>query len=269
MSNVHPFPAGGKSAKPNRKNNRRANSNHAAYGPALLLQGIDDHPVDVLDSIIQAGSLYLSPSDARPDERLEDTPSAQFLSTIQGMNVLTDAANVLIHQAKKHPERKDQEAVDGLVQRAKAMQKLIRKLDEMLPQDEFILSSDSFGPDVLTEYATNAAMLVVSYFAEALLDYYDARFIQTRKATPVRPGKPNNLHIIPFKTRSRHVQCIEKIFWVDIHHHSEQHRDPCQGIAAEILANNGSSFSGCCTTRCGAGRKCKTGHQPIARTCQY
>ena len=181
MSNVHPFPAGGKSAKPIRKNGGHANSNHAADGPALLLQGIDDHPVDVLDRIIQAGGLYLSPMDAQPDEKVEDTPSAQFLRTIQGMNALTDATNVLIHQAKKYPELTDQESVDGLVQRAKAMQKLIRKLDEMLPQDEFILSSDSFGPDVLAEYATNAAMLVVSDFAEALLDYYDEIFIQTGK----------------------------------------------------------------------------------------
>ncbi|MDA8151910.1 MAG: hypothetical protein M0003_04220 [Acidithiobacillus sp.] len=181
MSNVHPFPVGGKSAKTIRKNDRRANSNHAAHGPELLLQGIDDHPIDVLDRIIQAGSLYLSPSDARPDEKLEDTPSAQFMRTIQGMNALTDATNVLIHQAKKYRELMDQESVDGLVQRAKAMQKLIRKLDEMLPQDGFILSSDSFGPDMLAEYATNAAMLVVSDFAVALLDYYDARFIQTRR----------------------------------------------------------------------------------------
>ena len=181
MSNVHPFPVGGKSAKPIRKNERRANSDDAAYGPALLLQGIDDHPVDVLDRIIQAGSLYLSPSDARPDESLEDAPSAQFLRTIQGMNALTDATNVLIHQVKKYPELTDQESVDGLVHRAKATQKLIRKLDEMLPQDEFILSSDSFGPDLMVEYATNAATLVVSDFAETLLDYYDEIFIQTGK----------------------------------------------------------------------------------------
>ncbi len=31
------------------------------------------------------------------------------------------------------------------------------------------------------EYATNAAMLVVSYFADDLLTYYDENFIQTKK----------------------------------------------------------------------------------------
>jgi hypothetical protein len=33
----------------------------------------------------------------------------------------------------------------------------------------------------MAEYATNAAMLLVSHFAEDLLAYYDENFIQTRK----------------------------------------------------------------------------------------
>ncbi|WP_081576724.1 hypothetical protein [Acidithiobacillus thiooxidans] len=173
MNNVHPFPTGGQSANPIRKKRKRL----TAYGPALLLPNIDGHAVDVLDHIIQAGSLYLSPI----QEALEDSPGAQFLRTIHGMDALIDATNVLIYAAREHPKRRDQESIDELIQQAKATQKLIRKLDDMLPEDAFILSSDSFGPDLIAEYATNTAMLVVSRFAVGLLDYYDARFIQTKK----------------------------------------------------------------------------------------
>jgi len=181
MTNVHPFPAGGKSAKPLRKKSRRPKSRDNAYGPALLLQDFDDIPVDVLDAIIQAGSLYLAQSGLEPTEDELASPCAQFLRTLHGMNALTEAANVLIYEAQRYPEQTDQEAVDWLLQRTKATHKVMRKLDEMLPQDAFILASNSFGPDFMAEYATNAAMLLVSHFAEDLLAYYDENFIQTRK----------------------------------------------------------------------------------------
>jgi len=181
MSNVHPFPAGGKSAKSARKKGGRANGHHAAIGEALLIQDIYGRPVDVLEKIIQAGGLYLAPSDARSDVNLEAAPSAQFLWTVQGLDTLIDAANVLIYEAQRHPERMDQESVDGLDQQAKTTHKLIQKLDAMLPTDEFILSPNSFGPEFMAEYATNAAMLMVSRFAISLLGYYDAQFIRTKK----------------------------------------------------------------------------------------
>ncbi|OCX75432.1 hypothetical protein [Acidithiobacillus thiooxidans] len=177
MSNVHPFPAGGKSAKHLRKKLKRLTT----YGPALLLQDIDSQPVDVLDAIIQAGSLYLEQAGLEPTADDLAVPCAQFLQTIHGMNALTEAANVLIYEAQRYPELTDQEAVDWLVQRTKATHKVMRKLDKILPTNEFILSSDSFGPDFMAEYATNAAMLVVSYFADDLLTYYDENFIQTKK----------------------------------------------------------------------------------------
>lgn len=181
MTNVHPFPAGGKSAKPLRKKSRRLKSSDNAYGPALLLQDFDDIPVDVLNALIQAGSLYLAQSDLESTEDELASPCDQFLRTIHGMNALTEAANVLIYEAQRYPELTDQEAVDWLLQRTKATHKVMRKLDKMLPTDEFILSSNSFGPDFMAEYATNAAMLVVSYFAEDLLVYYDENFIRTKK----------------------------------------------------------------------------------------
>ncbi|WP_031573519.1 hypothetical protein [Acidithiobacillus thiooxidans] len=173
MSNVHPFPTGGQSANPIRKKRKRL----TAYGPALLLPNIDGHAVDVLDRIIQAGSLYLSPI----QEALEDSPGAQFFRTIHGMDALIDATNVLTYAAREHPKRRDQDSIDELIQQAKATQKLIHKLDDILPSDAFILSSDSFGPDLIAEYVTNTAMLVVSRFAVSLLDYYDVQFIQTKK----------------------------------------------------------------------------------------
>jgi hypothetical protein len=181
MSNVHLFPAGGKSAKPLRKKSRRPKNSNSIYGPALLLQGIDDQPIDVLDAIIQAGSLYLAQPGQEPAADDLAAPCGQFLQTIHGMNALTEAANVLIHQAQRHPELTDQEAVDGLVQQAKTTHKLIHKLNAMLPSDAFILASNSFGPDFMAEYATNAAMLMVSRFAVSLLGYYDAHFIRTKK----------------------------------------------------------------------------------------
>ncbi|OCX75663.1 hypothetical protein [Acidithiobacillus thiooxidans] len=181
MTNVHPFPIGGKSAKPLRKKSHRTKSSDNAYGPALLLQDFDDIPVDVLDAIIQAGSLYLAQSGLEHTEDELASPCAQFLRTLHGMNALTEVANVLICEAQRYPEQTDQEAVDWLLQRTKATHKVMRKLDEMLPQDEFILASNSFGPDFMAEYATNAAMLLVSHFAEDLLAYYDENFIQTRK----------------------------------------------------------------------------------------
>jgi len=181
MSNVHPFPVGGKSAKSSRKKNHRPKNSNSVYGPALLLQGIDDQPIDVLDAIIQAGSLYLAQAGQEPIADDLAAPCGQFLQTIHGMNALTEAANLLIYEAQRYPELTDQEAVDWLVQRTKSTHKVMRKLDKMLPTDEFILSSNSFGPDFMAEYATNAAMLVVSYFAEDLLVYYDENFIQTKK----------------------------------------------------------------------------------------
>ncbi|MDD5125263.1 hypothetical protein [Methylovulum sp.] len=181
MTNVHPFPAGGKSAKPSRKKSRRPKNSNSVYGPALLLQGIDDQPIDVLDTIIQAGSLYLAQAGQEPTADELASPCAQFLRTIHGMNALTEPANVLIYEAQRYPELTDQEKVNWLVQRAKSTHKVLRKLDVMLPTDAFILASDSFGPDFMAEYATNAAMLMVSYFAEDLLVYYDENFIQTKK----------------------------------------------------------------------------------------
>lgn len=183
MTNVHPFPAGGKSAKTLRKKNRRTVSQPATPVPALRLQDVEGQPVDVLAKILHAGELFLSPADVAQAEDVGDLPSAQFLLTVHGMNTLTDAANVLIFEAGTHPESADQEAVDGLFERAQKMHKLVRKLDEILPQDSFILSSNSFGPEMLAEYATNAAMLAVSHFALDLLDYYDTKFIRTRQDT--------------------------------------------------------------------------------------
>lgn len=51
------------------------------------------------------------------------------------------------------------------------MPKLVCKQDEMLPHNTFILSSNSFGPEMLVGYATNTAMLIVNHFALDLLDY--------------------------------------------------------------------------------------------------
>ena len=175
MTNVHPFPKEriGKSAKANRKERGLV----GGY-PAFHLPDINNEPVDVLMAVIQAGGLYLTPTAERP---AEDLPTTHLLRTIDGLNALTDAANVLIYYAMRHPAEFSQEDVDSLARRGEQAHKVMHKLDEMLPSDDFIMTIDSYGPDLMAEYATNAAIIVVSAFALDIMAHYDESFIQTGK----------------------------------------------------------------------------------------
>ncbi len=170
MTNVHPFPKRAASKKTERK--------HATAGPAFYLQDPYGDDVDMLMAVIQAGGLYLGPTQERPPEDLLTT---QLLRTIDGLNALTDAANALVMHARQHPEGFDQEAADALIHQGKQAHKVIRKLYDMLPSDEFITTMDSYGPDLMAEYATNAAMVVTTGFAMAIMAYYCKSFIKTGK----------------------------------------------------------------------------------------
>ncbi|RRN84704.1 MAG: hypothetical protein EC577_05600, partial [Acidithiobacillus ferrooxidans] len=139
---------------------------------------IHNEPVDVLMAVIQAGGLYLTPTAERP---ADDLPTTHLLRTIDGLNALTDAANVLIDYAMRHPAEFPQEDVDSLARRGEQAHKVMHKLDEMLPSDDFIMTIDSYGPDLMAEYATNAAIIVVSAFALDIMAHYDESFIQTGK----------------------------------------------------------------------------------------
>ncbi|MGC9217035.1 hypothetical protein [Acidithiobacillus sp.] len=127
---------------------------------------------------IQAGSIYLIPTDEQLDD---DLPTAQLMRTISGLEALTDAANILVMYARRHQEGFDQDAMDQLVRQGNQVNKVVRKLYDMLPSDEFIMSMDSYGPDLMAEYATNAALVVTTSFAmDVLACYYDP-FIKTGK----------------------------------------------------------------------------------------
>ena len=175
MTNVHPFPKdrSGKSTKANRKER-----GFAGGFPAFHLPDINNEPVDVLMAVIQAGGLYLTPTAERPDD---DLPTTHLLRTIDGLNALTDAANVLIYHAMHHPAEFPQEDADSLARRGEQAHKVMHKLDEMLPSDDFIMTIDSYGPDLMAEYATNAAIIVVSAFALDIMAHYDESFIKTGK----------------------------------------------------------------------------------------
>ncbi|MBU2767489.1 hypothetical protein HAP94_15225 [Acidithiobacillus ferrivorans] len=176
MTNVHPFPKSpkGNAVKPHRKDPGAAGGG----GPAFRLRDHNGNPVDVLMMVIQAGGMYLIPTTDRPDD---DLPTTHLLRTLDGLDALTDAANVLIYDARRYPADCSQEAADALIGKGKQAHKMMRKLYDMLPSDEFIMTMDSYGPDLMAEYATNAAIIVASTFAMDIMAYYDELFIRTGK----------------------------------------------------------------------------------------
>lgn len=88
---------------------------------------------------------------------------------------------MLIYHAMHHPAEFPQEDADSLARRGEQAHKVMHKLDEMLPSDDFIMTIDSYGPDLMAEYATNAAIIVVSAFALDIMAHYDESFIKTGK----------------------------------------------------------------------------------------
>lgn len=171
MTNVHPFPK-----RPAAKKARRNPS--AASGPAFTLPDLDGVSVDALTMITQAGSIYLTPTDENPAIVL---PTAQLRRTIAGLDALFDAANILVMYSKRNPEGYDQEATDQLVLQRNQIHKVVHRLYDRLPPDDFILSVDSYGPDLMVEYATYAAMGVTASFALYVLNFYHDAFIKTGK----------------------------------------------------------------------------------------
>lgn len=171
MTNVHPFSKHPvpKKARPNPP---------AAAGSEFIVQGPNGASADVLLMIIHAGSMYLTTPDEQPDD---DLPTAQLMRTLAGLDALTGAANILVIYARSYPEGFDQDATDQLVRQGNQVNKFVRKLYDMLPTDDFIMSMDSYGPDLMVEYATYAAIGVTVSFALSVMDYYYAPFIKTGK----------------------------------------------------------------------------------------
>ncbi len=170
MSNIHPFPK--------RPTPKKARTKNPALGPEFLLQDSQGHTVDVLAHIVQAGGIFLIQTLEQPEN---DLPNSQLMRTIAGLDALTDAANNLVVYARIHLEGFDQDTLDQLVAHGNRAHKLVRKLYDIVPANEFILSTDSYGPDLMTEYATNAALVVTTRFALDLLATYYGPFIKTGK----------------------------------------------------------------------------------------
>ena len=137
MTNVHPFPKSPKdnTVKPHRKDPGPAGGG----GPAFRLRDHKGDLVDVLMMVIQAGGMYLIPTTDRPDS---DLPTTHLLRTLDGLDALTDAANVLIYDARRYPSEHSQKAADALIWKGKQTHKMMRKLYDRLPSDDFIVTME-------------------------------------------------------------------------------------------------------------------------------
>jgi hypothetical protein len=129
-------------------------------------------------AVIQAGGMYLIPTDERPRD---DLPTTQLRRTIDGFEALDDAARVLVYHCRRHPYLFAEDETDHLIRQGNQTRKVIRKLHTMLPSDDFIMTMNSYGPDLMAEYATNAAIIVTISFAMDILAYYYDPFIKTGK----------------------------------------------------------------------------------------
>jgi hypothetical protein len=60
--------------------------------------------------------------------------------------------------ARCYPDGYSQKDVDALIRQDKQAQKMIRKLYDMLPSDDFIMTMDGYWSDIKAEYAVHAAI---------------------------------------------------------------------------------------------------------------
>ena len=170
MTNIHPFPK--------RPAPKKARAKNPAMGPAFFLHDADGKAFDVLAHVVEAGGLFLIHTLDQPED---DLPNAYLVRTIAGLEVLTEAANTLVVYSRIHPEVFGQGSLEGLIARAQRARKLVRKLYDMVPSNEIILSTNGFGPELMVEYATSAALTVTTRFALDLLAAYYDPFIKTGK----------------------------------------------------------------------------------------
>jgi hypothetical protein len=173
MTNVHPFPK-----RPMPKKSKPKHAQDGPAGPAFYLQDPDGAEVDVLMAVIQAVDMYLIPADEYPNDDLPTTPLRR---TIDGFEALDEAARILIYYSRRHHYLFAEDETDQLIHQGNQARKVIRKLHTMVPSDDCIMSTDSYGPDLLVEYATNAAMIVTTSFAMGILACYYEPFIKTGK----------------------------------------------------------------------------------------
>ena len=170
MTNIHPFPK--------RPAPKKARTKNPAMSPGFLLYDAEGKAFDIVAHVVEAGGLFLIPTLDQPEG---DLPNAHLVRTIAGLEALTDAAKTLVAHARAHPEAFEQGSMEGLMTQAQRARKLVRKLYDMVPPNELILSTNSFGPDLMVEYATSAALTVTTRFALDLLAAYYDPFIRTGK----------------------------------------------------------------------------------------
>lgn len=162
MSNIRTFPGRGTPKK--------------GRGPSFQVTGPDGKLVDVLAQVVHAGGVFLIPMQEGVPEEL---PVAQFLRTLSSFDALTEAENALITHARDHSDRHGEDGVLSLVQFGRDAQKVMRRLIESVPTNQVVLTTESYGPEFLVEYATTAAMTIACDYALKILDLYGRLFIQT------------------------------------------------------------------------------------------
>ena len=85
----------------------------------------------------------------------------------------------MITHARDHSDRHGEDGVLSLVQFGRDAQKVMRRLIESVPTNQVVLTTESYGPEFLVEYATTAAMTIACDYALKILDLYGRLFIQT------------------------------------------------------------------------------------------
>ncbi|MBN6739922.1 hypothetical protein JKG47_05110 [Acidithiobacillus sp. MC6.1] len=167
MATIHQFP----SDTP--KKTRAAKS-----GTPYLFVDEDGEQVDVLVSI-QIGGMFLT--EAEDSDPENDMPSAHLQRTEYALDLLTNLADILIREARAHPDQCSLDNADELEQLEFKTDKVMRKIVEAFIPDHLVITIPSNGPVFLAEFLTLSAVALVSDYALSLLRFYEINWIDTRK----------------------------------------------------------------------------------------
>ncbi|MBN6741980.1 hypothetical protein JKG47_15845 [Acidithiobacillus sp. MC6.1] len=165
MTNVHPFP--------------RKTTNGKLPGKPYTLPDGKNQLVDVLVSIVQTGTNFLTAPEETPPEQMQ--PTAPFWRVHEAVQDFASLADVLLLYARRHPGNVAPEDAGELKRVAGLVRKLFHKLEDHMITDEMILSTPSMAPDFLVETLTLSAILAATHFGIALMGFYGVYFIQARK----------------------------------------------------------------------------------------
>ncbi|MEY2343331.1 hypothetical protein AB4090_14705 [Acidithiobacillus sp. IBUN Pt1247-S3] len=164
MATIHPFPTTPKTKTP---------------GKPYYFSDEDGKQVDVLVSIIQIGAMFLTETD--DDDPDTDLPSAHLLRTEYALIDLVRQADILIREARAHPDQYNLNRADELEQLKFQADKVMRKNQGARIPDHLTMMTPSYGPHFAMEYLTLSAIALVSDYALSLLRFYEIHWIDTGK----------------------------------------------------------------------------------------